>query len=94
MELDNYRIVSSDNINELEEMMNRASSAGFKVVEFNDNKKTNNWQGIAIMERVVFETCEENEYVKNILKEVVTEGSAPLYITNKIKDLLNELSND
>tara|TARA_R110000744_G_scaffold194666_1_gene313582 strand:- start:245 stop:376 length:132 start_codon:yes stop_codon:yes gene_type:complete len=27
---------------------------------------------------------------KDLLKEVVSEGSAPPYITNKIKDLLND----
>ena len=42
MELDNYRILSSNNINELEEMMNRESSNGFKVVAFNDNKDPDN----------------------------------------------------
>ena len=56
MELDNYRILSSNNINELEEMMNNASADGFKVVKFNDNKDPDNWQGIVIMERIIFES--------------------------------------
>ena len=90
MELDNYRILSSNNINELEEMMNRESSNGFKVVAFNDNKDPDNWQGIVTMERVDFESCKDNEEVRSILKEVVVEGSVPPYITNRIKNLLND----
>ena len=56
MELDNYRILSSDSILDLEEMMNNASADGFKVVKFNDNKDPDNWQGIVIMERTIFES--------------------------------------
>lgn len=104
MECDNYRILSSSNINELEEMINKASADGFKIAKFNDNKDPDNWQGIAIMESIegsappyITKQLEDQLMIdnsniaemKNILNEVVSEGSAPPYITNKIKDLLN-----
>jgi hypothetical protein len=48
----NYRMLSSSNINELEEMINKASNDGFRVLKFNDNNDPDNWQGVVIMEKI------------------------------------------
>jgi len=50
--MDNYRIVSSDTIDGLQEQIESVSREGYILDKFNDNGNPDNWQGIAIMKKV------------------------------------------
>jgi hypothetical protein len=52
--MENYRILSSNNIDELQNLIEDVSNEGYKVLKFNDNGNPDNWQGIVIMERIKF----------------------------------------